>query len=699
MEPSPEIQSIIEKSASFVAKFGQDFEKQMIQNEAGNPKFSFLKSQDPFYTYYQQRIAYFKNSEQNSSQPQQSLKNPNNNGLVPGAPSSNIITIDPTAMEEETETVVQEPKRGPNYISQRVVATRKKKSKGLTEFPLESFIIDIPSDISAFDLDIIKLTAQFVARNGHQFQVGILNREHKNPQFDFLKNNHFHYGFFASLVEAYTKCLIPPPKFTDRLKSDYNDKQTILDRLILRYDIERKEEDFRKAQKEAEDKVMIENAAIDWHDFVVVETIEFFDNEDEEQAPDSPAANVENKPSQMETDADADMDMDMDMEEEQPKPRPPSEMKIRKDYVKPTGPVVNKSQLKYQMCPKCGQEIAVEDFEEHMKLELLDYRSRAQRLAQQELDKSKNAPLASDDEISGNLRTFARRRTDIFGGEELEIGQSSDRTDNNNNKDDLIWDGTSGSIPRTMSAVLAGRTLDDQIAAIHASKGVVRDEKIPSNVPQATSRPQPPPLISQQPPPPPQSLITHSLGGLPIKYANQPPPPPPTKQPLPPSLLPTPQPPPTGLPSKYAQQPPPRIGGVALVSPPSGMLMNINHPPPTPEPTPKRQKVDESSFIPEDEFLAKFKGPITINVQIPKEESKPEWKLQGQTISLTVDLKDTITLVKEKLKELVLVPANKQKIKTLTLPILKDQQTLASYNVMNGTTFILGLKERGGKNK
>lgn len=33
----------------------------------------------------------------------------------------------------------------------------------------------------------MRLTAQFVARNGPQFHNGLLNREFKNLQFDFLK--------------------------------------------------------------------------------------------------------------------------------------------------------------------------------------------------------------------------------------------------------------------------------------------------------------------------------------------------------------------------------------------------------------------------------------------------------------------------------------------------------------------------------
>ena len=51
------------------------------------------------------------------------------------------------------------------------------------------FIADPPS-ISAFDLDVVKLTAQFVARNGRQFLTNLMNREQRNYQFDFLRPQH-----------------------------------------------------------------------------------------------------------------------------------------------------------------------------------------------------------------------------------------------------------------------------------------------------------------------------------------------------------------------------------------------------------------------------------------------------------------------------------------------------------------------------
>ena len=35
--------------------------------------------------------------------------------------------------------------------------------------------------------DVVKLTAQFVARNGRQFLTQLMNREQRNYQFDFLR--------------------------------------------------------------------------------------------------------------------------------------------------------------------------------------------------------------------------------------------------------------------------------------------------------------------------------------------------------------------------------------------------------------------------------------------------------------------------------------------------------------------------------
>lgn len=73
--------------------------------------------------------------------------------------------------------------------------------------PEFEFIADPPS-ISAFDLDVVKLTAQFVARNGRQFLTQLMQKEQRNYQFDFLRPQHSLFNYFTKLVEQYTKVIL-----------------------------------------------------------------------------------------------------------------------------------------------------------------------------------------------------------------------------------------------------------------------------------------------------------------------------------------------------------------------------------------------------------------------------------------------------------------------------------------------------------
>ena len=42
--PPPEVRNIVDKTASFVARNGPEFEQRIKQNEVNNPKFNFLNS-------------------------------------------------------------------------------------------------------------------------------------------------------------------------------------------------------------------------------------------------------------------------------------------------------------------------------------------------------------------------------------------------------------------------------------------------------------------------------------------------------------------------------------------------------------------------------------------------------------------------------------------------------------------------------
>lgn len=83
--PPPDIRAILEKTAAFVAKNGNEFEKRILANEASNVKFNFLKSGDPYHAYYQAKVAELK--EGPKPEP----------GTQPAVPAVTVVQATPSA--------------------------------------------------------------------------------------------------------------------------------------------------------------------------------------------------------------------------------------------------------------------------------------------------------------------------------------------------------------------------------------------------------------------------------------------------------------------------------------------------------------------------------------------------------------------------------------------------------------------------
>ena len=56
--------------------------------------------------------------------------------------------------------------------------------------------------------DIVKLTAQFVVKNGTSFLKRLMQREQMNYQFNFLRKHHPLFTYFTKLVEQYSKVCV-----------------------------------------------------------------------------------------------------------------------------------------------------------------------------------------------------------------------------------------------------------------------------------------------------------------------------------------------------------------------------------------------------------------------------------------------------------------------------------------------------------
>lgn len=113
---------------------------------------------------------------------------------------------------------------------------------------------------------------------------------------------------------------------------------------------------------------------------------------------------------------------------------------------------------------------------------------------------------------------------------------------------------------------------------------------------------------------------------------------------------------------------------------------------------PNKKQRSEDNLIGEAEFMAMHKGPVSIQVQTPSGVDKAEWRLNGQIIPISLSLSDSITTLKSKIQEETGLPPAKQKISYDGM-FFKDNNSVAFYNLLNGTTVQLQIKERGGRKK
>lgn len=83
---------------------------------------------------------------------------------------------------------------------------------------------------------------------------------------------------------------------------------------------------------------------------------------------------------------------------------------------------------------------------------------------------------------------------------------------------------------------------------------------------------------------------------------------------------------------------------------------------------------------------------------MPTDGSKPEWRLEGQALELRLHVRESVGTLKERLRDqLGGMPPNKQQISAPGLPVLKDRDSLAAYNLTDGEELMLKVKVRGGR--
>ncbi|KAF3004222.1 SF3a splicing factor complex subunit [Curvularia kusanoi] len=161
------------------------------------------------------------------------------------------------------------------------------KPKGPPEPAKFRFSARMPN-ISAKDLEVLKLTALYTARIGENWLKELRNRESGNFQFDFLRPQHSFFQFFRSLVDQY-KILLEEEQTVEtriaELQENIKNRFHVLERAkgraeYVKYVSAQKEKEEKKAEDEKK-----EYASIDWHDFTVIATVLFDEGDDAADLP------------------------------------------------------------------------------------------------------------------------------------------------------------------------------------------------------------------------------------------------------------------------------------------------------------------------------------------------------------------------------------------------------------------------------
>lgn len=381
--PPEEIRQSIDKTVGYVLKNGLSFEQRLLANNTEH-KFDFLTPENEYYNYYKWKIDGGNTTNSN---------NTTSNDLLKSQSTS-----------EKAETM-----------------ERPRKLK---------FLVDLPK-ISALDLDIIKLTALYVAKNGDEYAKKLQNHEIKvgnRAQFDFVNEKHSLNKLFRQYIDQYLillKFYSNQPEDEDvlQINEQLNDADKMISNAYKRAQYDKMNKVERKEKQKLIEQKQAHFASIDWQDFAIVGMIEF-DAIDEVKELPAPLSrenllyrSLESKSKDLELPAPAPVSTaktDEDKVKVATVSKPPAikgmkiraagESRLKKSEVLTTSGV--EPSIK---CPITGKMIPELKFDNHLKVLLRDPRYKQE----QENFVRKNFSYASNlttDQVYENIKRIVRKR-------------------------------------------------------------------------------------------------------------------------------------------------------------------------------------------------------------------------------------------------------------------------------------------------
>ncbi|KAG7357962.1 SWAP domain splicing regulatory protein [Nitzschia inconspicua] len=692
IRPPPEIRAVADKTAKYVAKNGRAFEVKILSSDRGKtPKFAFLQSTSPFHAYYEDRIAYYKEHEDeedatggdkgvkinNNKEKKNDTTNTITNTTTPSGPpvppstrkkekTQKASAIDPIAkallternkilkarrMQQQTE---EEAKEDNNNDDKKIAATDNTETSRESDLllpppppPLDFVSIAAPYNLSPTQMDTIQLVAQFTAMDGKggPFLHQLTLREWNNPEFAFCQPRHAHFAYFSALVDAYRKILREWTAHASSVgKKNHHTSTTtspvagnvtpedILQQAAYRAEYER-DQKLQQEQKQQEEGEVV---AIDWHDFVVVETIDFpADEMVIDLLPPPPSTFVEGTSTTTTTKPMASTGKSTDddgMDESSSDDDDGGEtIRVVPSYQPKVVGAANLQSTR-AIDPITGKSVNIQDVPEHLRIQLLDPKWAEERRKFQE--KQKDSNLVEGDAMVANISRLAR---DMEGSA-----------------------ATKKPMPASASVSAAAPMVGSTVPPVAPNKrsNMSNITESGSGIEPISKRPrmdlQPPKIFSVQ-----ETALS-----------------PPTNIPPPP--------------------PPPPRPSTTVDSSRGGLTED------GPDAPPSIGTEESKQLLSEEDFRASLASPdVTLQIKIPNDSTQMAWNFYGQMVTLQVNVMTKVKDVKAQLSQQYLndMPANKIVLKDIKGAggYLSNTATLAALNIGPTATLDMSLKQRGGR--
>ena len=413
IKPPPEIRAVADRTASYVAKNGRAFEQRILSSAKGKtPKFAFLQPNNPFHAYYQERITFYENGGVDEKPEDAKKEKVAADQTTPDKAATNKPAVVQTS--KVTQSAIDPVAKA--LLTQRnriaaLAAQNKSSDDSQTDHdneenpnqatritipppqPLHFINIVPPAALTIVQIETIQLVAQLTALDdkGGTFLQSLTRREWSNPQYAFCQPRHGHFAYFSALVDAYRHVIhtwtTAKEIGKDGVKEMANNPQHCLQMAAYRAEYNRHLAETRRQED------ITPAVQIDWHDFVVVETIDFPKDEQVVTLP-PPPPSVSVAPPK----ADDEM-QDSDDEQEQIRVVPTYQPKVV---------AAGQSTMETVIDPITGQRVRVADMPEHMRIQLLDPKWAEERKKFQ--DKQKDSNLVGGDMVADNLARLAQAR-------------------------------------------------------------------------------------------------------------------------------------------------------------------------------------------------------------------------------------------------------------------------------------------------